>query len=156
MVAFIIINLYTFGDIGVFSLNVNKTIQCGEGGICVTKVNLIINCMIRNHGEGDFWIDAREFVNIAGFNYRATEVTAAIAREQLKTKLFNGKIYLVNYFKEKPKNWFSKTFWGSLICKENGPVKIIKSVYYIFPIKFLNNEINVSRQEFINLIRSKE
>ena len=27
----------TFGDIGVFSLNVNKTIQSGEGGVCVTK-----------------------------------------------------------------------------------------------------------------------
>ncbi len=26
----------TFGDIGVFSLNVNKTIQSGEGGICIT------------------------------------------------------------------------------------------------------------------------
>ena len=27
----------TFGDIGVYSLNVNKTIQAGEGGICVTN-----------------------------------------------------------------------------------------------------------------------
>lgn len=24
------------GDIGIFSLNVNKTIQCGEGGVCIT------------------------------------------------------------------------------------------------------------------------
>ena len=27
----------TFGDVGVFSLNVNKSIQCGEGGICVVQ-----------------------------------------------------------------------------------------------------------------------
>ena len=27
----------TFGDIGIFSLNVNKAIQSGEGGICITN-----------------------------------------------------------------------------------------------------------------------
>ena len=27
----------TLGDIGVFSLNVNKQINCGEGGVCITN-----------------------------------------------------------------------------------------------------------------------
>ena len=151
----------TFGDIGVFSLNVNKTIQCGEGGICVTNSSELDYKLrlIRNHGEAVISeSDAREFVNIAGFNYRMTEVTAAIAREQLKklNYLNEKRLDLVNYFKEKLKNFeFLSPFEGPSICKENRSVKIIKSVYYIFPIKFLKNEINVSRQEFINLIKSE-
>ena len=43
----------TFGDIGVFSLNVNKSIQTGEGGVCVTNNKEIAYRLqlIRNHGE---------------------------------------------------------------------------------------------------------
>ena len=43
----------TIGDIGVFSLNVNKTIQAGEGGVCVTNDDEIAYRLqlIRNHGE---------------------------------------------------------------------------------------------------------
>jgi perosamine synthetase len=77
----------TIGDIGVFSLNVNKSIQCGEGGLCTTadedlKYRLEL---IRNHGEnvvGPAGYD--NIVNILGFNYRLTEIQAAIAIEQLK------------------------------------------------------------------------
>lgn len=69
----------TIGDIGVFSLNVHKHIQTGEGGICVTRnpnhykrLNDAIN-----HGE------CRNTTR-PGLNLRMTEMTAAIAREQLK------------------------------------------------------------------------
>ncbi|MBS23362.1 MAG: DegT/DnrJ/EryC1/StrS aminotransferase, partial [Rhodobacterales bacterium] len=43
----------TLGDIGVFSLNVNKSIQTGEGGVCVTNNKEIAYRLqlIRNHGE---------------------------------------------------------------------------------------------------------
>jgi len=82
----------TLGDIGVFSLNCHKHIQTGEGGIVVTndkelefKMRL---CM--NHGEAVmndiakkclFYEDYYKFV---GMNLRMTELSAAIAREQLK------------------------------------------------------------------------
>ena len=41
----------TIGDIGVFSLNVNKTIQSGEGGVCVTNNDDLAYRLklIRNH-----------------------------------------------------------------------------------------------------------
>jgi dTDP-4-amino-4,6-dideoxygalactose transaminase len=77
----------TFGDIGVFSFNVHKTIQCGEGGLCVTnndEVALRLR-MIRNHGASV--VEAAEYPaieNIVGFNYRLTEPLAAVAQEQLK------------------------------------------------------------------------
>ncbi|MFH1132658.1 MAG: DegT/DnrJ/EryC1/StrS family aminotransferase, partial [Pseudomonadota bacterium] len=74
----------TIGDIGVFSLNVNKTIQTGEGGICVTQDDDLCYRLqlIRNHGEAVVGpASYKNITNIAGFNYRMTEVVAAIARE---------------------------------------------------------------------------
>ncbi len=77
----------TLGDIGVFSLNYHKHIHCGEGGIIVTNDSDLAERMqlIRNHGEGIVEAMGRQdIVNMMGFNYRMTEVEAAIAREQLK------------------------------------------------------------------------
>lgn len=69
----------TIGHIGVFSLNVHKHIQTGEGGICVTRdpdIYARLNDAI-NHGEC-------RSSHLPGLNLRMTEITAAIAREQLK------------------------------------------------------------------------
>lgn len=69
----------TIGHMGVFSLNVHKHLQVGEGGIVVTR-SPILDTKLReaiNHGE------MRNAVNV-GLNLRMTEVTAAMAREQLK------------------------------------------------------------------------
>jgi perosamine synthetase len=71
----------TLGDIGVFSLNFHKHITCGEGGVIVTDNPFLADKMrlIRNHGEV---VDP----HIRGFNFRMTELEAAVARVQL-TKL---------------------------------------------------------------------
>ncbi len=67
----------TIGDIGVFSLNVHKHLQSGEGGVVVTD-------------NDDFAHSVRSFINHGemaggpvGLNLRMTEVTAAIACAQL-------------------------------------------------------------------------
>lgn len=67
----------TFGDIGVFSMNVHKHLQCGEGGICVTDSDELADNMRRtiNHGE--------MAGGAIGLNLRLTEVSAAIALAQL-------------------------------------------------------------------------
>lgn len=67
----------TIGHIGVFSLNVHKHFQCGEGGVCVTNDDQLADAMraFINHGElagGPI-----------GLNLRMNEVTAAIAYAQL-------------------------------------------------------------------------
>ncbi|MDD5437462.1 MAG: DegT/DnrJ/EryC1/StrS family aminotransferase, partial [Candidatus Omnitrophica bacterium] len=77
----------TVADIGVFSLNYHKHIQTGEGGMCVTNDKRLAERMrlIRNHGEvvaKDK--DVGSIVNIIGFNFRMTEIDAAIGIEQLK------------------------------------------------------------------------
>ena len=68
----------TVGHIGVFSLNVHKHLQCGEGGICVTRDTELARRLFeyRNHGE--------MASGTLGLNLRMTEITAAIAIEQLR------------------------------------------------------------------------
>ncbi|MGQ5522537.1 DegT/DnrJ/EryC1/StrS family aminotransferase [Chitinimonas sp. PSY-7] len=77
----------TLADIGIFSLNYHKTIHCGEGGVAVTMDAELAERMrlIRNHAEAVTKPKGEtNLVNLVGFNYRMTEIEAAIAAEQLK------------------------------------------------------------------------
>lgn len=77
----------TIGHIGVFSLNYHKHFHTGEGGVCTTDdPHLAQNLkMIRNHGENIVEpLGLTNISNIVGFNYRLTELSAAIGTEQLK------------------------------------------------------------------------
>lgn len=77
----------TIGDIGIFSLNYHKHIHTGEGGICVTdNSDLAFRLqMIRNHAENIVEpAKVDDITNLIGFNYRMTELSAAIGIEQLK------------------------------------------------------------------------
>lgn len=77
----------TIGHIGVFSLNYHKHIHTGEGGMCCTDDDGLALRLraIRNHGENvvePLGID--DATNLIGFNFRLTEMSAAIGIEQLK------------------------------------------------------------------------
>jgi len=65
-------------DIWVYSLNQHKVIQCGEGGYALTNSRRVADRIhaVRNHGE--CFTD-----DIVGYNYRMTEMQAAIGREEL-------------------------------------------------------------------------
>ena len=76
----------TVGHIGVFSLNYHKHIHTGEGGICVTNDEVLAEKMalIRNHAENvtePFGIS--DISNLIGFNFRLTEMSAAVGIAQL-------------------------------------------------------------------------
>jgi len=76
----------TIGHIGVFSLNYHKHIHTGEGGVCTTDdADLAQKLqMIRNHAEavvGAAKVD--DLTNMFGFNFRMTELSAAVGRVQL-------------------------------------------------------------------------
>ena len=78
----------TYGDLGVFSFNEPKNIMCGEGGLIVTNnEKFAIKCrLIRNHGEALVEDSAVEMdlINVVGYNFRMTELHAAIAYVQTK------------------------------------------------------------------------
>ncbi len=85
----------TLGDIGVFSLNFHKHIQCGEGGVVVTDNDELAfkTRLLCNHAEAVYNDIARQheldrfnesIASLIGMNMRMTELQAAVAREQLK------------------------------------------------------------------------
>jgi perosamine synthetase len=75
------------GDLGVFSLNYHKHIHTGEGGLVTTNNENLAEkiSLIRNHGEQVVEEKGTtDLINTFGFNYRLTELQAAIGIEQLK------------------------------------------------------------------------
>jgi perosamine synthetase len=73
----------TFGDIAAFSFFGNKTITTGEGGMVVTgdaKLDGLAR-RLKNQGlaaDREYWHD------LLGFNYRMTNISAAIGLAQLE------------------------------------------------------------------------
>jgi len=74
----------TIGDIGCFSFHPRKVITTGEGGMAVTNDRSIADRLrtLRNHGIAHKGSKI-DFV-MAGFNYRMTEIQAALGLVQLK------------------------------------------------------------------------
>lgn len=76
-------NQYTgsFGDLGTFSFYPTKNMTTGEGGMVTTNnKNLAEKIkLLRNHG-----MKLRYHHKLLGFNFRMTEIAAAIGLEQLK------------------------------------------------------------------------
>ena len=73
----------TLGDIGCFSLYATKNIMCGEGGIITMNSSKLETRarLFRQHGMEE---GKRYVYHGLGYNYRLTELQAAIAIEQLK------------------------------------------------------------------------
>lgn len=142
----------TLGDIGVFSLNYHKHIHCGEGGIIVTDSDDLAEKMrlIRNHAEavvGDKGFSS--LVNMIGFNFRMTEVEAAIARCQLKKlkplveQRRENVAFLEKGFKD------IKGIYPAPV-RENSTHS-----YYVHALKYRESETGISRDEFVEAVRSK-
>lgn len=73
----------SFGDIGCFSFYGNKVITTGEGGMCVSNCLELDEKMrvLRDHGMSKtkrYWHD------VIGYNYRMTNLQAAIGLAQLE------------------------------------------------------------------------
>ena len=76
----------TGGDISTFSFYGNKTMTTGEGGMVVTNKKKFINKIIQLKSQGLNINKNNNYYNheIIGFNYRMTNICAAIGLAQLK------------------------------------------------------------------------
>lgn len=74
----------TYGDIGVFAFYPNKQITTGEGGILLTDSEKIyrLACSLRNQGrdENSTWLHH----SIIGYNYRMSDLQAAVGLAQME------------------------------------------------------------------------
>ena len=139
----------TLGDIGIYSLNYHKHIHSGEGGILVTDDEELANRLrlIRNHAEAV--IEAKgdkNLNNMFGFNFRMTEIEAAIANEQLN-KLENLVLarrqnieYLERNLKELPFLTMQKVRDGA------------QHAYYLHTFLFDKNKAGVHRNLFVKAV----
>ena len=123
------VHVGNFGDAAMFSFFGNKTITTGEGGMACFKQKKHFNKakLLRGHGMSEkkrYWHD------IIGYNYRMTNIQAAIGLAQLenykniiKKKIDLSKIYnkilkknnfielLPNFKKTKIGDLKKKSFW---------------------------------------------
>ncbi|NJD03364.1 MAG: DegT/DnrJ/EryC1/StrS family aminotransferase [Ruminiclostridium sp.] len=142
----------TLGDMGVFSLNYHKHIHCGEGGIVATDYDELADKirLIRNHAEAV--VEKKGFdslVNMVGFNYRMTEIEAAIARQQLKK--------LDGLLKKRLENVDFLTAELSKIPALE-PVKTrsgAKHAFYVHPVKYRSLDTGVSRNRFVDAVKAE-
>jgi perosamine synthetase len=144
----------TIGDIGVFSLNRHKNIQSGEGGIaCTDNDELALRMqLIRNHGENLVdkpGFEPKSLVNMLGFNFRMTELEAAVATEQLKkldhlnTHRVDLAAYLNRRLRDNPLVTVPRVREG---CTH---------VYYMYAMTFRNEAAACTREEFVAAIRAE-
>lgn len=87
----------SIGDIGCFSFFGNKVITTGEGGMCVTNNKALDEKMrvLRDHGMSK---SRRYWHDVVGYNYRLTNLQAAIGLAQLERI---GEIHKNREFYEK-------------------------------------------------------
>jgi len=76
----------TFGDIGTFSFFGNKTVTTGEGGAVVTMDDTLAARLRMVKGQGQS-LTKRYWHEVMGFNYRMTNIAAAIGVAQFERLL---------------------------------------------------------------------
>ena len=139
----------SLGDIGVYSLNYHKHIHTGEGGVVVTDNDELAEKvrLIRNHAEAVVEDKgSQELVNMIGFNFRMTEIEAAIGRCQLRKlkSLVKQRQQNVNYINSK----ISRIPGITPAAVRDGSLH----VYYEAPFLFDEKVVGVSRNKFLQAV----
>ena len=95
----------TFGNISTFSFFGNKTITTGEGGMVVTNDLSLYEKVVHLKGQG-LAKDREYYHDIIGYNYRMTNICAAIGCAQLERadELIEKKILIAKWYEEKLEN----------------------------------------------------
>lgn len=142
----------TLADMGVFSLNYHKTIHTGEGGVVVTNNDDLADRLqlIRNHGEVVVKNKGTQnIVNLIGFNYRMTEIEAAIASEQLKKleKLVALRVEAADYLTERLDVLPGIT---PPVVRQN-----VRHGYYLYVLRYNAAQTGIPRNRFVAALNAE-
>jgi perosamine synthetase len=134
-----------FGDISCFSFYGNKIITTGEGGMCLTndKDTAAKMRILRDHGQQP---DKRYWYDVVGFNYRMTNIQAAIGVAQVKRleRLIDLKRQIADWYAEGLDGLFNE---GVIIPAPELPWA--KNVYWLYSL-LLTNRFGTGRDEVIS------
>ncbi len=137
----------TIGDIGTFSFYGNKIITTGEGGMIVTDNEKLAKRIRLLRGQG-MDPNKRYWFPIIGYNYRMTNIAAAIGLAQLenidwhiKRRRENAKLYYkflgndLRVSMQPEKEWAKNVYWmTSILLEDDCPLKrdeMLKRLYYV-------------------------
>jgi len=125
----------SFGDISCFSFFGNKVITTGEGGMCITNNKEYAERMklYRDHGMSK---DKKYYHEVVGFNYRMTNIQAAIGVAQLEKidEILENRKKLENLYREK-----MKVIKG--ICLQKNDLADRKKITWIVTVYAYTKEI---------------
>ncbi len=139
----------TIGHIGIFSFQESKSMTSGEGGAIVTNdEELAEECRsLREHGRrrDKAWY----YHEILGWNYRMTEMQAAILRVQLKR--------LPKIIEERRRN---AEYLSKLISEfeEISPPYVaphVKHSWYLYFIDYKPEKVGLSKLEFAKAVQAE-
>lgn len=142
----------TIADIGVFSLNYHKHIHAGEGGVCVTNNHELCERMqlIRNHAEAVVeGKGVKNLSNMIGFNFRLTELQAAIGVEQLK-KLGKAIEYRLRCAEQLSDGLRELTGIRLPVVKPD-----CTHVYYTFPLIMNVDQLGIPRELIVDALKAE-
>ena len=132
----------TFGNSAMFSFCQNKIITSGEGGIIVTDSKNVFEKLklIRSHGrvenKNDYFTTTAVFDYIqAGYNYRMSSITAALALSQFK------KINMIIKMRREKASYYNEKLSKIKDIKIPTEVKNHFHVYQLYTIQLENNKI---------------
>lgn len=142
----------TFGDAGVFSFNQHKTITTGEGGVVVTKNADMAQKirLVRNHGEAVVeGLGVKDIVNTLGWNYRMTELEAAVGVEQFKKidRLTKPRRVIADYLTRHLKQFPGLTPPETL--------KRATHVYFVYPVRYDAKKAGLPREILIKALQAE-
>jgi len=142
----------TLGDLGVFSLNQNKTITTGEGGVVLTnddELALRVQ-LVRNHGE--VCVEDLHYDNIPGtlgWNYRMTELEAAVGVAQL------AKLDALNAHRQDLAAYLCERMRGMSGIEAPVTEPDCTHVYFCFPMRYDAQVVGLPRALFVKAMTAE-
>lgn len=141
----------TIGDLGVFSLQETKNITTGEGGVVVSNdPELAARVrLIRNHGESvpDASWGPDALAGVVGYNFRMTELTAAMGLAQLR------KLDENNRWRNRNAQTLARELSGLPGLK---PLPLPEgTVCHVFPLLYDEKATGVPRAKILHALRAE-
>jgi perosamine synthetase len=138
----------SFGDVSCFSFYGNKIITTGEGGMCLTNDPKLAEKIkiLRDHGMNP---KRRYWHEVVGFNYRMTNLQAALGVAQLKK---------IDYFvsrKRKIAETYNSFFEGIETIMRPPEMPWAKNVYWLYSVLISHLNANIGRDELIEMLGQK-